>query len=790
MSYESVVLGDSPTFLWLLNEASGTTAADATGNGNTGTYTGGYTLGATGPSGVSATATSFNGSTGFVLENSSGSSPDTFTIECWFKTSSADVALAGFSASGVPDGGGNQDRNLTLNSSGQLDFFVYAGGESDLVTSGAYNDGAWHYVAAVFSATTQAIYVDGTLKASQAGYAPGANYSGYWMAAATGGYPTYLNGTQSAFAIYPVALTSGQVAAHYAATSGGAATALPASGATVRGKRARKGTSAGSRPIPVKAAAPEQVPPVPAGASVRGKAGRRGRSQGSTPIPVASSPPSGNPVLVQVASGAASGTSVTVTLGSPTTPGNTLVLLYGDSADSGNATVSGVTLGGSADNWAQVASQGSNADHAIVAGWADQNCAGGQTSVVISTTGGSGDHLFAWVFEWSGLTGTLDVSSGSANGGVNAWTSGTTGTTAQASEVAFGVTCGACTGTPPPALTGPSSPWVNEAQQTLSGSSHVKVALCGYDILSSTQAVTYNGTAGPANTNDTLVFTLKASASPATPPPLPQPAAAVRGKPGRRGSAKGSPAPLVHLEDVPPVPSGASVKGRRGAKGKAAGSPAPLVHLEDVPRVPSGAAVKGRPGRRGSSAGSKPIPVESNAPEDVQVPASGAAVRGRAGRKGKAAGSPQPLVHLEDVRTAATGAAVRGKPGRKGRAAGSPAAVTYTPPPEDIQVPASGAAVRGRKARKGAAQGSPQPLVHREDIAVPAKGAAVKGRRGSKGAAKGSPAPLVAAFVTPEQGTASVTLALAATAAITNQLAATATITNQLAGSVTIVNDL
>jgi hypothetical protein len=133
--------------------------------------------------------------------------------------------------------------------------------------------------------------------------------------------------------------------------------------------------------------------------------------------------------------------------------------------------------------------------------------------VVISTTGGSADHLFAWVFEFSGLTGTLDAQSGGANGSSSSWTSGTTGTTAQASEVAFGVTCGAAIGGSPD-LAGPSAPWVNGSQQTLTGSLHTKAAICGYQILSSTGTQVYAGTASPVpNTNDTLVFTLTAASA-------------------------------------------------------------------------------------------------------------------------------------------------------------------------------------------------------------------------------------------------------------------------------------
>jgi hypothetical protein len=48
MSYSSVVLGDNPGGYWPLNETSGRTATDQSGNGNNGTYSGTYTLGQTG----------------------------------------------------------------------------------------------------------------------------------------------------------------------------------------------------------------------------------------------------------------------------------------------------------------------------------------------------------------------------------------------------------------------------------------------------------------------------------------------------------------------------------------------------------------------------------------------------------------------------------------------------------------------------------------------------------------------------------------------------------------------
>jgi hypothetical protein len=59
-AYNTTVTGDSPYLYWRLGEASGATAADATGNGRTGTYSGTFSYGATGiPNAGGDTAVSF-----------------------------------------------------------------------------------------------------------------------------------------------------------------------------------------------------------------------------------------------------------------------------------------------------------------------------------------------------------------------------------------------------------------------------------------------------------------------------------------------------------------------------------------------------------------------------------------------------------------------------------------------------------------------------------------------------------------------------------------------------------
>ena len=188
--------------------------------------------------------------------------------------------------------------------------------------------------------------------------------------------------------------------------------------------------------------------------------------------------------------------SVTVTLGSPTTAGNCLVVAAVTTSVGTATTVSGVTLGGSADNFGSLYSEGNPAtSNSVLTWWADPNCAGGQTSVVVSTAGGSGTgYIAASVFEVSGLASTLgallDQSSGNDHtaSNVTSFTSNATGTTANPNELWLGLVGSYNLH---PTFTGPSSPWNNLAQQTTNAALS---SLAGYQIVSSTGTATYSGT--------------------------------------------------------------------------------------------------------------------------------------------------------------------------------------------------------------------------------------------------------------------------------------------------------
>lgn len=196
------------------------------------------------------------------------------------------------------------------------------------------------------------------------------------------------------------------------------------------------------------------------------------------------------PALVQSESATGtSDTSLTVTLTGPTTAGNCLIVCAGMEDTTDNPSVSGITLGDSAGNFAAANTAYNNA-HINAAIWVCPNCAGGQTSVVISMTGGSGGspHTAAWVMEWSGiaLTAATDMAPAGQEGGGSTWTSGSTGTLSQASEVVVGVVAAYTDGT----LSTPGSPW-NELTQATSGQ---LILGTGYQVVSSATALTYNGT--------------------------------------------------------------------------------------------------------------------------------------------------------------------------------------------------------------------------------------------------------------------------------------------------------
>ena len=230
----AAVAGDAANalFAYDLDETSGTrTAADSSGKGAAGTYQNGMTSTTPNPNACPRDAGgsyALNGSTmtpNFVSTPRSYANPTTFSEEVWFRTTVAGGLLIGFGSNQVMQSG-QHDRQIYVNTSGQLVFGAYNGATQVVTSPKAVTDGAWHHVVATMSPTNgMRLYLDGVVVASNTSYKVAENYTGYFRI----GYDTIsgwpgapanfaFTGSMRYAAVYSTELTAQQVAAH--ATAG------------------------------------------------------------------------------------------------------------------------------------------------------------------------------------------------------------------------------------------------------------------------------------------------------------------------------------------------------------------------------------------------------------------------------------------------------------------------------------------------------------------------------------------------------------------------------------------
>ncbi|MFI7589617.1 PKD domain-containing protein [Spongisporangium articulatum] len=238
-AYPDAVSASSPANYWRLGETSGTTAADSAGNkpltlsGATRNVTGALT-GDTNKAVTMSGSATVPGTT-----TSSQTSPTTFSEEVWFKTNTTKGGkLIGFGNSRTTSST-TSDRHIYMNNSGQLYFGVLSSGgtKATINSSAAYNNNAWHYAAATWSAANGAkLYVDGQQVASSAAMNTSQSYTGYWRLGGdslstgsifnTSNWPSKPTNTSIAAsldepAVYSTELTAAAVADHYTAGSQG-----------------------------------------------------------------------------------------------------------------------------------------------------------------------------------------------------------------------------------------------------------------------------------------------------------------------------------------------------------------------------------------------------------------------------------------------------------------------------------------------------------------------------------------------------------------------------------------
>ncbi|GAB2473007.1 LamG domain-containing protein [Jatrophihabitans fulvus] len=223
--------GTKAQFAWPFSDgALALTAADVSGNNYGGTYTLlGVTRGVanTGSSAVcprdNRTVATFDGSTGYVYPTSAtaAAGPTAFSVEVWFRTTSAQGRLIGFSGSRTGTSS-NYDRHLYVNTSGNLVFGVYPNAVVTVASPGQVTDGAWHHAVGTVSGAGMFLYLDGKQVASSPNTGV-QSFSGYWrvgydsLANWPGGGSGYFRGSLAYAAVYGYALTAAQVQTHFVA---------------------------------------------------------------------------------------------------------------------------------------------------------------------------------------------------------------------------------------------------------------------------------------------------------------------------------------------------------------------------------------------------------------------------------------------------------------------------------------------------------------------------------------------------------------------------------------------
>ncbi|WP_238638196.1 LamG domain-containing protein [Curtobacterium sp. HSID17257] len=214
-------------FAYDLDEAAGSrTAADSSGKNAAGTYQG--SMATTANPGActrdGGTAYTLNGSTSFVSTPRSYANPTTFSEEVWFRTTVAGGLLIGFGSNQVTTSG-QHDRQIYVNTAGQLVFGAYNGATQVITSPKAVTDGAWHHVVSTMSPTNgMRLYLDGTLVASNSAFKAPENYTGYFRIGydTISGWPGapgnfFFTGQMRYAAVYSTELTATQVANHAAA---------------------------------------------------------------------------------------------------------------------------------------------------------------------------------------------------------------------------------------------------------------------------------------------------------------------------------------------------------------------------------------------------------------------------------------------------------------------------------------------------------------------------------------------------------------------------------------------
>lgn len=214
-----VANNDGPTGLWLLADPAGASFAfdsnPYSSKNPTNSMFGTVTFGQTGGLIPGLSYGKFDGAASGLSANlatiAAGAS---YTMECWVNqtaTTGSQIAM-GFNQGT----GGTSDIYAGVSGVPRFRASTAAGGTTDVISSGgAISTGSWHHLVATYDGSNMRFYVDGTLRGGPTAIATGVANSGTMYIGCLGA-SGFMNGAIFGVALYPVALSSTQVANHYA----------------------------------------------------------------------------------------------------------------------------------------------------------------------------------------------------------------------------------------------------------------------------------------------------------------------------------------------------------------------------------------------------------------------------------------------------------------------------------------------------------------------------------------------------------------------------------------------
>ena len=216
--YSGTVLNDAPAAYYRLNELTGATAADLTGNGHDGTYVGPVVRGVEGVLvGETDPAVRFNGGSEVVtVPDDPALRPTALTLEAWVRRDANNPQFATVVMK-TSSGSWTDGYGLHYLTDGTINFFVNNRNSNKLAVPLPAD--TWTHVVGTFDGTRMNLYLDGLLRASKDSPALVHSTQPLRIGNGQGNYPW--RGVIDEVAVYPTALTLAQVQEHYRAGSQG-----------------------------------------------------------------------------------------------------------------------------------------------------------------------------------------------------------------------------------------------------------------------------------------------------------------------------------------------------------------------------------------------------------------------------------------------------------------------------------------------------------------------------------------------------------------------------------------